>query len=243
MSAPALLVDRESSGVLVVRLNRPARRNALDRSLVEALDATFTAVTERAVVLGSTDPACFSAGIDISMSDDERAEVSDQLYVLYERMIDLPVPIVAAVGGHAVGGGAQLAVAADLRVGNPATVIRFVGAGHGLAVGGWALPTLIGRGRAIELCTSMRPVGADEALATGLIGRVGEDALSGALAVARELTRLDTGAVGRLKAAIRDEAGLRQALHRERQENRAAWTGHIRPRGNRELHSRADGEI
>ena len=87
---------------------------------------------------------------DLSLADDERAQVSDLLYRLYQRMLLSPAPVIAAVDGPAVGGGAQLALASDLRVGGAGARLRFVGPGHGLAVGSWGLPSLVGRGRGCE---------------------------------------------------------------------------------------------
>ncbi len=220
-----LRVDRSTPGVLVLRLDRPARRNAIDREMVEALLDAFASVTEGAVVLGSTDPACFCAGADLTIDDAERAEVSDRLYELYGRMVTLDVPIVVAAGGHAVGGGAQLMLASDLRVGTPATRVRFAGPGHGLAVGAWGLPSLVGRGRALDLCLTMRPVDAAEALALGLLDRVADDADAVAVELAAALAGLDRGAVQRVKAVVRDSTGLVTALARERAGNRATWSG------------------
>lgn len=221
----SLRTDTPAPGVLGLWLDRPERRNALDRVLVEAILDALAAVSARAVVLGSTDPACFCGGADLGLGERELTEVSDLLYELYGRMLALPVPIVLAAGGHAVGGGAQLLLAGDVRIGTPATRIRFAGLGHGLAVGAWGLPSLVGRGRALELCLSMRTAPADEALAIGLLDRVEEDAAKAAVELAAAIARLDGDATRRAKAIVRDAAGLVTALEQERAGNRAAWTG------------------
>src|SRR3954467_6370006 len=91
-------------------------------------------------------------------TDPERAAVSALLYALYGRMTSSDAIIVAALGGAAVGGGAQLAIAADLRVASPGAHVRIAGPGHGLAVAAWGLPSLVGRGRAVDLCLTMRHV-------------------------------------------------------------------------------------
>ena len=221
----SLQIDRSLPDVLVLQLDRPAQRNAINRDMVEALLAAFATVSERAVVLGSTDPSSFCAGADLTLADAERAAVSDLLYEVYARMIRLHAPIVVAVGGHAVGGGAQLALAGDLRIGTPATRIRFVGPGHGLAVGAWGLPSLVGRGRALDLCLTMRPVDATEALAIGLLDRVVDDADTEAMELATTLAGLDPAAVRRTKALVRDASGLAAALAQEQAGNRAAWSG------------------
>ncbi|MCA1687718.1 MAG: enoyl-CoA hydratase/isomerase family protein [Actinobacteria bacterium] len=126
-----LLTDRPVSDVLRLRLNRPDRLNAINMTLVRALNAALDRVDARAVVLGSSTPQAFCSGADLDLDDAERAEVSDLLYELYEKMVRLPVPIVVAIDGHAVGAGIQLAVAGDLRVAGPQAKMRVAGPGHG----------------------------------------------------------------------------------------------------------------
>src|SRR4029450_1334134 len=144
-----LRTDEPADGVLRLRLDRPAKRNAVDRALAEALVEAFDGPDASVVVLGSTGPEAFCAGLDLSLEAPERVAVSDLLYELYERMLTSPVPVVAAIAGPAIGGGAQLAIASDLRVAGPNARIRFAGAGHGLAVGAWGLGSLVGRGAAV----------------------------------------------------------------------------------------------
>ncbi len=182
-----VLVDRPEDGVLRLRLNRPDRLNAVDMPMVTALIEGFEDPEARAVVLGSTSKRAFCAGADLDIEDAERARVSDRLYELYEKMVTLQIPIVVAVDGHAVGAGVQLAVAGDLRVAGPGTRMRAAGPGHGLAVAAWGLPSLIGRGRALDLCLTMRVVGAEEALGIGLVDRVEPDAGEAAVEMAARL--------------------------------------------------------
>lgn len=211
--------------VLELRINRPERRNALDRAVVQALLDYVPDPAARVVILGSADPRAFSAGADLTLSDAERAEVSELLYELYRRMIELPVPIIAVLQGAAVGGGAQIAVAADLRIADPKARLRFVGPGHGLAVGAWALQSLLGRGRAMDLCLTMRFIDAGEALRLGLIERVVADPWTAARETASQIAHLDDAAVGRVKQILCTGAGLASSLDDERRGNRAAWDG------------------
>lgn len=225
-SAPTLLVEHSATEVVTLLLNRPARRNALDAPLVEALLEAFSVLEPRAFVLGTADPRCFCAGADLSLDDAARARVSDRLYELYRAMLLSPAPIVAALEGPAVGGGAQLAVAADLRVAAPSATLRFAGPGHGLAVGAWALPGLVGRGRALDLCLTMRPVVASAALQIGLVDRVQEDPRAGAEELAVGLAALEPGAVERVRAVVRGAAGALDALDSERRGN-LGWSGSV----------------
>jgi enoyl-CoA hydratase len=222
-----LLTDRPAGDVLRLRLNRPDRMNAINMTLVKALNAAFDRVDARAVVLGSSTPLAFCSGADLDLEDAERAEVSDLLYELYERMVRLPVPVVVALDGHAVGAGIQLAVAGDLRLAGPQTKLRVAGPGHGLAVAAWGLPSLVGRGRALDLCLTMRAVGAEEALAIGLVDRIGEDPGAAAVDLASELARLDPDAVGRVKRVATGTSGHLDALREERSGNRAVWSGSV----------------
>jgi enoyl-CoA hydratase len=217
--------DRPASGVLRLRLDRPERRNALDRPVLEALLDAFAAPEEPVVLLGSTSPVAFCAGADLWLADDERAAVSDLLYELYGRMAASDAIVVAALDGPAVGGGAQLAIAADLRVASPGARIQVAGPGHGLAVAAWALPSLVGRGRAMDLCLTMRPVGAEEALRIGLVDRLVDDAAAGGLALATELAALDRSAVARVKRVAWASARALDALEDERAGNRMGWSG------------------
>jgi enoyl-CoA hydratase/carnithine racemase len=221
-----VLVDRSSAGVMTVTLNRAAKRNALDREVVRRLGEALRAPGARAIVLRSADARCFCAGADLGLPDAERARVSDELYALYELMLTREAPVIAAVDGVAVGGGAQLAVAADVRIGGPAAAFRFVGPGHGLAVGAWALPSLVGRGRAAQLCLSMRTVGAEEALAIGLLDRLEDDPVRAASELGAHLAGLDAVAVANVKRIVRDGSGLLATLAAEREAN-ASWAGTI----------------
>ena len=226
--AGALVVDRPADGVARIRLDRPERRNALDAALVAALDEAIAGLGDtRAAVLSSTDPSIFCAGADVGLEDTERAVVSDRLYALYERMLAAGTPLVAAIGGAAVGGGAQLAVACDVRVAGPRARLRFPGPGHGLAVGAWALPSLVGRGRAMELCLSMRWVDAPEAHAIGLVDRLADDAEAAALELASAIAALDPGAVRRVKRVVATASRGAVALAEEAEGNRRSWSGSL----------------
>jgi enoyl-CoA hydratase len=223
-SSSVLVTERPAAGVVALSLNRPASRNALDGPLTEALLTAFAAPDTRAFVLGSTDARVFCAGADLKLADNERARLSDRLYELYRAMLLAPAPVVVAIAGPAVGGGAQLALAGDVRVGGPKAVLRFAGPGHGLAVGAWGLPSLVGRGRAVDLCLTMRTVAADEALRIGLLDRVVADPAATAVEIAAGLAALDPAAAGRVKGIVHASTGLLDALDDERAGNRP-WSG------------------
>lgn len=220
---PEVLVDHPHPDVRRVRLNRGLRCNALDQATVAMLHEAFAGAGERVIILGSTDPGMFCAGADLTLSDRDRAVLSDQLYGLYERMVTLPAPIIAAWDGPAVGGGAQLALAADMRIVGRAARLRFVGLGHGLALASWALPGLVGRGRALDWALTMRWVGAAEAWQAGLVSEPVGQPDAAAVVAATAFCALDRAAVRRLKQAVND-TGMLERLRGERRAN-AAWTG------------------
>ena len=209
-------------------LNRPERRNAIDQRLLEGLLEAFAKPDAQAVVLCSESASAFCAGLDRGLPVGERPRVSDGLYRLYQLMLACEAVIVAALNGHVVGGGVQLALASDIRIAGPDTVLRLAGLGHGLAVGAWGLPSLVGRGRALELCLSMRPVDAAEAFRLGLVDRLEPAPAEAAIGFAREIAALDADAVRRCKQIVARAAGDADALAFERAGN-VSWNGEIAP--------------
>jgi enoyl-CoA hydratase len=223
MPHPNIVAERSSDGHLRLLLSRPAQRNALVPGMVVALTEAMQADGDAVVLLGSTDPGVFCAGADLSLAMADRAAVSDLLYECYEHMVTRAGPVIAVVGGPAVGGGAQIVSAADLRIAGPGARLRWAGpAGAGLAVGSWILPDLVGRGAALELGMTGRWVEAAEALALGLVHRVSDDPERVAAGLAEELTAAGPLGPGRIKA-VAAAGGLLDRLRTERAVNRAAF--------------------
>ena len=229
MDDAPLLIDHPRAGIARLLLNRPQRHNALDGALVDALHTAVEAEREHVIVLGSAGSGRFCGGADTSLDDAERAAVSDALYHLYARILELPRPVLAALDGPAIGGGLQLAICCDLRIAAPAAWLQARGPGHGLAVAAWGLPTLVGRSRALDLCLTGRRVDANEALAIGLVDRIADDPAEVALALAAELVELDEAAVARVKAIVARSGDPASALGEEAAGNRG-WSGALPPR-------------
>jgi enoyl-CoA hydratase len=229
MAPSHLRVEHSIAGYRQLLMARPERRNALDLGLARALRDALGEDETTPVVLGSADPQVFCAGADLGVPDADRAAVSDLVYECCEIMITRSGPVIAVVTGAAVGGGAQLAAAADLRIAGPAARLRWIGpAGLGLAVGAWVLTELAGRGTAMELTLTGRWVEAAEALALGLVNRVDDDPGQVAAVIAAELATLDPQASARVKS-VAAAGGLLARLHAERQANRSAWAQVIAP--------------
>ena len=121
MDAGPLLVERRSDRV-VATLNRPEKRNAIDQSMIDALHALCDELeTEPRTLILTGAGGAFAAGADIAQLRDRRAE--DALRGInataFIRISELPMPVIAAIDGYALGGGAELAYAADIRIGSP----------------------------------------------------------------------------------------------------------------------------
>jgi enoyl-CoA hydratase/carnithine racemase len=170
------LVDE--NGVALIRLERPKARNAINtQMLVEMLEHLALARADDAVrvlVISSADQLGLSAGADVREELDDEGKVRRmQLFAdLYDGIVGFPKPTIAACHGDVVGGGAEIAIACDMRVGGANLRMRFPGAALGVPVGPARLVTLCGLGAAKYLLLSSRTVGADEALRIGLVNRV-----------------------------------------------------------------------
>jgi enoyl-CoA hydratase len=225
MPHPHLTAETSPAGYRCLRLSRPERRNALDVSLLRAVTDALADDPEVPVLLASADPRVFCAGADLTISDAERAAVSDLVYDCCETIVTRPGPVIAVVTGPAVGGGAQLAAAADLRIASEAARLRFTGPpGLSLSVGAWLLPDLVGRGPAMELTLTGRWVEAAEALALGLVNEVCDDPEAVAAAIAARLAGRGPGGSGASGIkTVMAAGGLLDRMAAERAANRAAW--------------------
>jgi enoyl-CoA hydratase len=229
MAHAHLRIEHSPAGYRWLLLSRPERRNAIDLDLARALHEALLQEETTPLLLASTDPRAFCAGADLNIPDADRATVSDLLYACYEIMITRPGPVIAVINGPAIGGGAQLAAAADLRIAGPTARLRWIGpAGRGLAVGAWVLTDLVGRGTAMELAMTGRWVAATEALAIGLVNRVEDDPGQVAAALAEVMATQNPLASASVKG-VAAAAGLLDRLRAERQANRSAWARVIAP--------------
>lgn len=221
MPHPHLLAENGPAGYRWLRLARPERRNALDASLTLAIRDALAADPSVPLLLGSAAPGMFCAGADLTISDAERALVSDLIYDCCHSIITRPGPVIAVLSGAAVGGGAQLAAASDLRIASPAARLRWAGPpGLNLTVGAWLLPDLVGRGPAMDLVLTGRWLEAAEALALGLVNRISPEPDALAQEIAADLARRGVAAGTKPVLAA---GGLLDRLQAERAANRSAW--------------------
>ena len=178
MSAALTSYDVDESGIALLRLDRPEARNAMNTQMLEEmLDHLAAARDDDAVsvlVLSSSDHMGLSAGADVreQLDVDGRVRRMELFAKLYDDMTGFPKPTVAACHGSCVGGGAEVAVACDLRVGGSNLRLRFPGAALGVPVGPARLVTLCGLSVAKYLLLTGKEVGAEQALRWGLVHRV-----------------------------------------------------------------------
>src|SRR5689334_10310594 len=167
----------------IVTLNRPDRRNALDRATVTELGRIGRELgadgTLGVVVLTGAGDRAFCAGADLKeregMSDAEVREMLDAYRTELAWLGSSPFPVVAALNGAALGGGLELALACDLRVAVEGAVLGLPETSLGIipgAGGTQRLPRLVGYARAAELVLLGRRLTANEALTLGLLNRV-----------------------------------------------------------------------
>ena len=212
MSAERTSYEVDDQGVALLRLERPEARNAIDtQMLVEMLEHLAVARDDAAVrvlVISSSDQMGLSAGADVKEKLDEEGKVRRmQLFAdLYDAIVAFPKPTVAACHGDVVGGGAEIAVACDMRIGGANLRMRFPGAALGVPVGPARLVTLCGLATAKYLLLTSRTVGADEALRLGLVNRVSPAASTeeAALELAASVAAHPPEAVARLKAMLHE---------------------------------------
>ena len=200
----------DENGVALLRLERPKARNAINtQMLVELLEHLALARGDEAVrvlVVSSADHLGLSAGADVREQLDEEGQIRRmQLFAdLYDEFVAFPQPTIAVCHGDVVGGGAEIAIACDMRVGGSNLRMRFPGAALGVPVGPARLVTLCGLAAAKYLLFSSRTVGADEALRLGLVNRVAPAAATeaSALELASAVAAHPPEAVAQLKRML-----------------------------------------
>lgn len=197
--------ERQSSGVHLLVLDRHERRNALD---VEHLDKirleVREAVDDGARVLVVTGVgSVFSAGADLDQA--YAAEFRDALYAALAAIVEAPVPVIAAVNGPAIGAGAQLALACDLRVGGEHATFSVPTARNGLAVDGWTvrrLALLTSGSMARNLLLGAATLSSEDAHGFGLLGRRGD--LEVAISWAEDIASMAPLSLAYSKRALAD---------------------------------------
>jgi enoyl-CoA hydratase/carnithine racemase len=198
--------------VATVEIQRPPA-NYFDLALIDALASAYEYLEDepdcRAIVLGS-DGRHFCAGANFgdSTADDADPVGTDALYARSLTLFSLSKPVVAAVQGGAVGGGAGLALSADFRVGDPSSWFAFnfarLGIHQGFGISA-TLPRVVGQQKALELLYTARRIKGPDALAAGLFDRLAEPGTVRAAAqeLAAEIAAAAPLAVQRIRRTMR----------------------------------------
>ena len=218
--------------IAVITLDRPDNRNSMTPELLDAFAAASARARAdrdaRCVIVTGTG-SCFSAGADfksVMQRGAEHAAPHERSYAMYEpflSLLDIEVPVIGALNGHAIGGGFGLALCCDVRVGAigakyGANFVR-LGLSPGMAIS-FLLPQLVGVARANELLLTGRLVGGEEAARLGILNHAvpAADVMPRARELAREIAAAAPIAVRATKAAIRRGLaldGARAAAHAE----------------------------
>jgi enoyl-CoA hydratase len=215
----------QTEAVMSIELQRPERRNALNSQLVDELrEAVQKASPEkvRAIVLAGQGTV-FCAGADLS-GDAFAADYPDRLIELHRVMDAVPIPVIGAINGPAIGAGLQLAMRCDLRVVAPDAFFQFPTSKYGLALDNWSirrLSSLVGHGRARAMLLTAEKLTAEVALHTGMANRIGT--LADAQAWAAEIAALAPLAIQHAKRVLNDDGSWEEPWPAHKELFEKAW--------------------
>jgi len=230
----------DEGGVGLIQLDRPEARNAMDTPMLEELLERLEGAREnaelRVLVISSTDHMSLSAGADVREDLDRDGAIRRmQLFAdLYGGLVAFPRPTIAVCHGAVVGGGAEVAVACDLRIGGSNMRLRFPGAGLGVPVGPARLVTLCGLSVAKYLLLSSKEIAVDDAFRWGLVHKVAPAARTEgtALQLAEQIAVHPPESVTRIKRMLHDWDGVEERSRAEG-EGQVAWQSEGRGLGYR----------
>ena len=196
MRSEPTIVSETHGPVFLLRINNPKQRNSLNAEVLESLALQVEASAAREdiaaiVFTGAAD--VFASGADINelnrLTPASAAEFANRGQRIFQNIADARQLTIAAINGHCIGGGLDLALACDLRFASASTLFRHPGATLGI-ITGWGgtqrLPRLIGAAPTLELFTTARSLRSAEAHKLGLISRIADPVLECALEYARE---------------------------------------------------------
>jgi enoyl-CoA hydratase/carnithine racemase len=228
-SPSVLLAVEGQSQIATLTLNRPDALNAISRQLAAELLVTCDALTEReevrAVIVTGAGERAFCAGADLKerrmLAPDERAAHTTAIEAAAEALAALPMPTIAAVRGFALAGGAELAIACDLRIAAEDATFGFPEVKIGIfpgAGGALRLPRIVGSGAARDLLFTGRRITAEDAFRLGLVDRLApaESVVEAAIELADSIAANAPLAVRAVKRALEEGQGSRPDEARRR---------------------------
>ncbi len=214
----------EQDAVALMTLNRPRAMNSLDRDLIVRLSETIDEMERdeqvRAVIITGTGEEAFCAGIDLKerkgMSDEEVSALRKfEIFPLYQRLERMEKPLIGAINGLALGGGAEIALICDIRIASEKARFGQTEVKWGITPAAGAcqrLPVIVGMGNAKELLLTGRIIDAREGERIGLFNRVtpSGDLMREAFEVANRIAENGPVAVRQIKKAV--NFGVRNEL-------------------------------
>lgn len=223
-------VQRDDGHVAVVLLDRPERLNSLDRAMRDDLQAAWSHLSAdpqvRVVVVTGAGDRAFCTGSDLSAGATATETFAVEAFGVgggdaLLKGLDPDLPVIAAVNGLAIGGGFEIALGCDIRIAAPRAEFGLtetrVGSMPG-AGGTQLLPRTVGRSLAMQMLLTGERIGAEHALAAGLVSEIADSALDRSLELANLIARNAPLAVRAVKRMVRlgDDAPLSTALQLER---------------------------
>lgn len=219
-----LLLDKKDNGVRILTFNRPDVLNALNldtmTAFLRAINTLERDADMRALVLTGAGDRAFSSGGDLSelrnrLSESDGAYFTRIVTDTLQRMADLPVPVIAAINGYALGGGSEIALACDMRIADDNVKMGMVQIGMGLTPGwgaGQRLLQLVGYPKAMEILLKGEMLRADTLQSLGIVNAVVPSglALIHALTFANQIAERPPRVVKSIKRLLR--AGQTQSL-------------------------------
>lgn len=206
-------------GIALLTLNAPERLNALNSSILEELNKTLDDIKDAKVILVTGEGKAFVAGADIKemkdLNDQEAESFGKKGHDVFQKLADLPVPVIALANGFALGGGFELALSCDFILASEKAKFGFPEVGLGI-IPGFGGTQLAARktnvGYAKELIYTARIIGADEAKRIGLVNNVysPEELIEKGYEVAREIVKNSANAVKEAKKSV--DEGLNGTL-------------------------------
>jgi enoyl-CoA hydratase len=206
----SLIEVRDEGTIRWIGLNRPAKRNAIDRATTDAFSAALDDARERPCVLivHSTTPGIFAAGADIAELRDRDADAALLAFnaALFEKLEAHRWPTIAAIDGAALGGGCELALACDLRVASDKAFFAQPELSLGILAGAganWRLAQAVGQQVARRMLYTGARLSAADARAAGLVDELAEEPEAAARALAGKVARQSWRALELTKLALR----------------------------------------
>jgi enoyl-CoA hydratase len=231
MSFQFLSFEPDAEGIVLITINRPEKRNALNHAVITELGEAFRIATQdtaiKALILTGAGDKAFVAGADIgelaSVGAVEAERLSRRGQEVFRALETLRKPSVAAMNGYALGGGLELAMSCTIRIATPEAKLGQPEVKLGIVPGYGGtqrLPRLVGRGRALDLLLTGEPIDAAEAHRIGLVNAIAAPAeliatakqwarkvlANGPLAVALTMEAVDAGLDSGIDAGLRFEA-------------------------------------